>query len=768
MNFWKNNKGNILSLLFVETVILIYFWKALTLQGIFFSGDIRTVWIPLRLFIKDCIFNGQSFLWNPYILAGYPFISDCYTSGMYNPLTYFFILLFPPHAAVNYYIIFHYLIAGLSMYCYARTIRLSYPGAIAASLIFALGGFMTMRLSHTSPMDIVAPAPFVLLLIEKTYLKQKWYYCGWAGIMAGYLMVVGHPQFALYTFLLGFLYILVKPILNKDSCLTLSQFIRLTSYSILFGCIVQIVIWPTKELISYSYRFQGTPWETMIWGSLPWTHIIRFIFPFYFGRPYDYFYNDLNFIETCAYLGILPLLLIIFLLFQKNRNRYTWFYLILFIISIILALGKHTPVYLIFKYIPFLKFTRNPGRFLVLFSISGAILVGIFLDQLRTIEFSLKTKDIGFKIIRLCFITGSIVILFALMDTIPDFSLYSITTRDNFFRLIILCGSLLLLGTWLKGHISPNLFIKLFFIILLIDLFQFGIILELDANKPFPLSSYYRTPQAAIFLKKDTDHFRIYTLTNKLWDDPEDIDSQYATLYRNLSMLYNIENFQCYCAGGVWRFYQLMGILEEAYYNVPEASQLNALPEKLHILRKANIKYILTFENLTTEGLTKVSSADGASIYQISNPYPRFYFTTDWINAANPELAFSLMTDRRSAEKTIVEKSPYIPSNTSSVTYFSNISVYQYAHTQIDLQLKTTHSGFLVISDYNYPGWSAFIDSKPATIYQANYLFRGLYLSAGTHHIQMQFRARFLFFSLVFALISIVLFLILIYRYQSI
>ena len=47
----------------------------------------------------------------------------------------------------------------------------------------------------------------------------------------------------------------------------------------------------------------------------------------------------------------------------------------------------------------------------------------------------------------------------------------------------------------------------------------------------------------------------------------------------------------------------------------------------------------------------------------------------------------------------------------------------------------------LVVSHMNYPGWTATIDSAPATIYTANYLLQSLALPAGNHLVEMRYTA---------------------------
>jgi uncharacterized membrane protein YfhO len=54
----------------------------------------------------------------------------------------------------------------------------------------------------------------------------------------------------------------------------------------------------------------------------------------------------------------------------------------------------------------------------------------------------------------------------------------------------------------------------------------------------------------------------------------------------------------------------------------------------------------------------------------------------------------------------------------------------------LDLQVKTSGNNFLILNDTYFPGWKAFVDGKKTKIYRANYNFRAVPLSAGTHRVE--------------------------------
>jgi hypothetical protein len=54
----------------------------------------------------------------------------------------------------------------------------------------------------------------------------------------------------------------------------------------------------------------------------------------------------------------------------------------------------------------------------------------------------------------------------------------------------------------------------------------------------------------------------------------------------------------------------------------------------------------------------------------------------------------------------------------------------------LDLQVKAAEDCLLVLSDTYYPGWKAFVDGKETKIYRADYAFRAIPVSVGTHRVE--------------------------------
>jgi hypothetical protein len=58
---------------------------------------------------------------------------------------------------------------------------------------------------------------------------------------------------------------------------------------------------------------------------------------------------------------------------------------------------------------------------------------------------------------------------------------------------------------------------------------------------------------------------------------------------------------------------------------------------------------------------------------------------------------------------------------------------------EVEYEANSSKGGLVVFSEIYYPGWTATIDGKPASIGRADYVLRTMYVPAGKHTIHMQF-----------------------------
>jgi len=730
--FCTNHRKDLFYLGLIFLMVCLFFDEAIRMKGIYFSGDIRTIILPFRHFIRESIFSGQIPLWSPYQLAGYPIYADYGTSFFY-PLTYIFFVFFPFVASINYYITFLFLFCGIGFYLYARYLDMQPIAAFGTAVTAAFSGFMLVRINHPTIIDIPAWLPWLLIMAETTVRKRSWIWAGWTGLLGGLMFSWLQPQIMTYIFVLVNIYLLVCLFKTKNTSLK-TLFYVLLSYNLFFlssSCLYGLTL---QELVGQSYRAIDNPWVNVTYASVSPAHFIRLLFPLFYGQPeaFDQHHSDTNFVETTAYWGIIPLLFFITYLFLVPKTRRNMFFSLFFLLGLFLALGKYNPVFALHKFIPILHFGRCPGRFLILSLAGISMITGFTLNHLID-KYNTKTLingnlKITIYILSFLAFVGIAILFFWHPDMI---SRDTISGRDNIKRVFFIIASLLLFSLYLNNKLKTKIFIPVILCVLVLDYFFFARVLRVDFNALFPPQILTQNSSIADFIHKDKSVFRIYTLTNQMWSTNKEVQDQYDTFYRNISEYYGIESFHCGNTGGIWRFYQMLGPLENAYWNIDEASQQKALNERLHILAKSNVKYIITKQTLNNVNLKLVFSDNSThtNVYLINSWWPRLYISNQWVKVTNQNEGIDLLLSQKYKNIPILESSNDVPAISNSDTYqttSNGLFFSKYKYQQVTITKNNNNSGLLVLNDYNYPGWKAFVNGKPVPIYTVNQLFRGV------------------------------------------
>ena len=115
------------------------------------------------------------------------------------------------------------------------------------------------------------------------------------------------------------------------------------------------------------------------------------------------------------------------------------------------------------------------------------------------------------------------------------------------------------------------------------------------------------------------------------------------------------------------------------------------------------------------------------------------------------ELVFSGSVDFGST--VILEGSPP-HSNSDCSTLIGTAAISNESANQIDIEVESQSSGWLVLSDVWYPGWQAEIDGEPIEIFRANYLFRAVEIPPGGHSVSFVYRPIWFMVGLIISLLT--------------
>ncbi|HEA47194.1 MAG TPA: hypothetical protein ENH97_02145, partial [bacterium] len=348
--------------------------------------DIRSLFFAWRWFGFHNLAQGILPLWNPYVFSGLPFMAGM-QSALFYPLNFLYLIL-PTHFAINYSIILHFFLSGVFFYYFIRYLNIERFSAFISSLIYMFAATQVGRIyaGHLTVLSTIIWIPLLFLFLEKYFREDGFLYIILAGLILALQILAGYIQVVFYTAIGLFLYFLFRTTVlyrEKRRAKLLVRhslaFIVLVASGFLLSALQLI---PTLELVQHSIR-QAATYDFYASFSFPPENLITLFTPEIFGNNIALTYwGRGNFWEMSAYLGILPLILVLIAIIFR-RDKYTSFFAGLAILSIVLALGRYTPLFkFLYSYVPGFNLFRGNSKFIFLTTFSLATLSGFGIQVL--------------------------------------------------------------------------------------------------------------------------------------------------------------------------------------------------------------------------------------------------------------------------------------------------------------------------------------------------------------------------------------------------
>ncbi len=332
--------------------------------------------------------NNHFPIWNPHIGNGFPTFAEGQTGELY-PLNFVLFRILPFPLAYNLTITFTLIIAATGAYLFCRSLKISRYSATFAGLIFSLGGFFVFHLQHHALIETASLLPWLFWATNEFINSKKIKFLLFISIFSSLQILSGFPQLAFYAEVSIALYVSLHSIFNKSA--KLKPLILVVCAIILGLFLASIQLLPSYEFLKLSTR-SANPGEIL--SQFPYLpkNLLQFLNPFILGSPKDGTYPLWQpgkwgiFWESSAYIGVLPLILglgtIFGTVFKSKKNIIVFCMSGIFALTLLLALGKESPLYVIFTIPPFSLF-RVPSRFLLPASFALVTLSAIYLDKLK-------------------------------------------------------------------------------------------------------------------------------------------------------------------------------------------------------------------------------------------------------------------------------------------------------------------------------------------------------------------------------------------------
>ena len=738
-----------------------------------------------KRFIVESLRDRELPLWNPYILAGVPFLAAGQHSAMYPVSVLFYLLPIP--LAYGWFAAAHLFLAGLFTYVLARTLRVGRVGSALSAATFMFSGFMVIR--NVFPMIVAAAVwlPLIMASIERIarraeendvkaigYLPDV----GLGALAVGMSFLAGHPEMYYYVALISGLFALWR--LGGMAAYTRSWPRTLRSagallFMALLGFGLGSAQWlPLLGLVRQSFRVGGASLEQVLGWAYPLRRVISLIVPGLFGSPAHHTYFDLfswqikpvtvnalgeridtiywgikNYVEGASYVGILPILLALVAI-SRRKGRHLGFFVLLSVLSLLFVFGS--PLYVLVYKLPGLNQVHSPFRWIYPYTLCLAILAGMGADVIWRKE---EAESGGGRwcgwadrLAGTILPKASMWIGLALLVGLA----LSLLVKDRLAPLAErVMHSLALAPT---AYADGGMFYSYQYINLLIfgtATFLSGLVLSLRPRfrraapwgalamvvivgelfvigKGFfstvdPALVGYSTP-AIEFLRRDPDLYRITSF----------VGGSEKTFNANAGMFYGISDARGYDSIIPLQYAEYMGIIQEQselqYNRIAPIFDAHTEALASPLLDALNVKYVLANKRhtITTSGYTLVYD-DEIRIYRNEEALPRVYLVPSAISIQDAEARRRALSTLNPREVVILEEPVEgAPAESVPPGLTHQVETIEYTPNEVTITVVAPVSCFLVLADSYFEGWLAFIRPTdvrdPLLVEQSLHIYR--------------------------------------------
>jgi hypothetical protein len=704
---------------------------------------------PRMHYVQTTLSAGEIPWWNPYIGLGIPGAGTA--SATFEPIELVLGRFVSVPMLSNVKAVAALVLGGYGTFLLVVTLGASRTAALFAGVAFVFSGWTVAWLGRTN-MLAEAWMPWLFWAAERVFRGASMRFVGAVALFSGFACLSSHPQTGVQILASLGLYIALRAGAAGHPRPVLAGRLGLIGAALVVGvgvALVQLV--PSADLISNAeLPAQGravvrnaSDIVHAAWYALlgDWTVIRRdlptavmTVAPLFFGSAAteSYWWRGLNMMEMMAYAGLLSLF---FGAYAAARRREipavrVWLVLVLVAFGAMYAL----PVFNAVNYLPVIALANN-GRLRLLFHFALIVSAAFGLDRLLS---DLAERRPGWA--RWVGAYAGVVVLIP-MGTYGVLRFMNLPAPAPVMLLhseagvvMILAALAALIALHARGALGATPFRALLLSLAFADpLWHFG-----NFNPPIPTAHVFPDTPLVRFLKADPSLFRVSSGTGA-----RVMTAETKLPYR----LFDIDTFDVL---NVRRHAKLQETVNERAldgFKTLRSFDFRDPARHRGLISLMNVKYLLLpgahlapsnpFHDLP--GFRLVYDRE-ARVYENLDVMPRV-FLSDRATHVSAEQALAAVTARGFNPRGTVlledPASPRLPTSPGGTAGPARVTAL--SANRVVVQAHPSRPSYLVLSDTNYPGWRARVDGRPTPIYQANYLFRAVYLAPGEHEIEFTF-----------------------------
>ena len=730
-------------------------WTADAPEGVRYGGanfelaDTTAVFLPFYEHAKRVLPDAP--LWNPYIMAGRPFLANA-QSAVLSPFMapVYFLSLWKALAVVAALKLF---VAAFGTYLLGRALGMRFGGGLLAGVVFAFGTFFVAWLGW--PLTNIFPLlPFVLLLTELLVRRPGPLPAAGLAAVVGMTFFGGHPETTFHVLVATVVFFAFRLWQSREAPL------RTT---LLFGgalalgaALAAVMLIPLAELFlhsgDYAHRLDVAP------GHTEARFLGAFFLSDYWGRPTQTPIPASILSNRGFYAGGITLMLAtVALVLRPTATRVAVAAFGALALAVVVGAD---PFFSAVTALPGFRTAHN-GRliFLVLFAL--ALLAGWGLDELTNRELAARTR-------RRLALAGAVAIFCvpfvwlaasgaidlhqlrpaldvawgfadpptAAAGAAPDARTVDVIRLAALLEWLPLAGVgvvLVWLGLVRRWRVSAVVLVGCAVAVLAVDLFR----ANMGFNPAIPIEHAEQPQTPALRYLEARRPNRFAVLSRSGIDQP---------LQPDLAMRYRLYDARGYDYPVVRRYDDFWRASATTTGDFIEPTQrAGESPKALHALSLLSVTDLLHYPDGAAPrlpGLRLVYEGPDARVYRNGGALPRVFLVGSQRVVAGREAALAATVDPGFDARRVAVTERELPGLPRDVdgSGAGSARLVDYGEESARVEVEARRSALLVLTDVHFPGWEATVDGREVDIEQVDYLLRGVRVAAGRHVVEFRYR----------------------------
>lgn len=681
--------------------------------------DVITQIYPWKNLTIESWKRGQIPLWNPYSFSGTVHAAN-YQTAVFSPLNLLYFIFSQP-IAWSVSVLLQPLLAGVFMYLFLTSQKISKEGRVIGSLAFMFCGFIVTWMAYQTLGFAASILPLCFYSVNIGLKEKKWWAYPLISLAVWFSLVSGHFQTSLYVLMATIAYLVYTGV-----CIKTYRRVACLGIFIVLG-----VLLASPQLFITYQAFRDSVRSTSFGSGeiIPWSYLITLFAPDFYGNPVTR--NDWfgHYAEWAGFIGVIPLLVSFIAVVSKKKDK--WFFIFLTICSLLIATPTVFTELMYQLHIPVLS-TSAASRIIILMSFSLCVLSAFGTDVLSALWVGKKKRNVTFFVLVYSVFLALVWIVLLFFHPLPPDKL-QVAIRNTLFPsgiVVVFCG-VVFIGFYI-AKVKRDWILWFFILITLVDLLRFA-----SKWMPFEEKEFLYPPM---------------NVTKKL--DEILANSAYRVVgnYGNeLGGMYHIPSLEGYDAMYKKRYGEFISFLSNGQINVPsrsvaildkhgpytqQALELLGVRFYLHKFSDGRLPWAYPFwEYPQYQSIWKDKTYE---LFENAHAYPRVFLASNYTVLHDKlEILQSLFADTTNRNDTIiVEDTPSIEPKIGD----GKATITSYTPDKIVIQTKSDVSKLLFLSDTYDSGWRASVDGIKTSILRADYAFRAVPLPSGEHTVIFRYQ----------------------------